>query len=143
LVQVALPLRHLVHAGDHRWTERGFRFAWNVMLMEKTGVAELTIRDRATGQERPVRARDHLTPLQVKMMSTQPDLIRQFARHLAGQERSQGRQVAVFGDVLVSLNGGPARRLIDPAVDLAAPTLPAGWILDREPALSDRAYGSL
>jgi vitamin K-dependent gamma-carboxylase len=134
LVQLALPLRHLAEAGEVRWTERGFRFAWNVMLMEKTGVAELTVRELPSGRERPVPLREHLTPLQVKMMSTQPDLILSFARALAVQERRQGREVAVFADVLVSLNGRPARRLIDPTVDLAARDhrLPDGWILARE-----------
>jgi hypothetical protein len=96
------------------------------MLMEKTGVADFTIRDRRTGKERPVRLRDHLTPLQIKMMATQPDLLRSFARTLARQE---GAGVTVHADALVSLNGRPLRPLIDPRVDLAAERLPATWIL--------------
>lgn len=129
LVQLALPLRHHLHADDPRWSERGYRFAWHVMLMEKNGVADFTLRDRRTGAERPVRLADWLTPLQIKMMSTQPDLIRAFARILAADARRAGHEVAVHADVLVSLNGRPPRRLIDPAADLAAEALPPGWIL--------------
>ena len=36
-VQLALPLRHLAYPGDHRWTGQGYRFAWNVLLVEKAG----------------------------------------------------------------------------------------------------------
>ena len=124
--QVFFPLRQHLQPGHVLWTERGYRFSWHVMLMEKTGVADFTLRDLRTGQRRPVRLLDHLTPLQIKMMSTQPDLIRDFARALA---RKEGPGVAVHAEVLVSLNGRPLRPLIDPQVDLAAPDLPPGWIL--------------
>ena len=77
----------------------------------------------------PVRVADHLTPLQAKMMSTQPDLIRHFARALSGEARRQGRSVAVQADVLVSLNGRPPRRLIDSRVDLAGDLTGVDWIL--------------
>ena len=126
LLQICIPLRHHLHAGSVLWSERGYRFSWNVMLMEKTGVADFTLRDLRTGQQRPVRLRDHLTPLQMKMMATQPDMIRDFASMLA---RREGPGIAVHADVFVTLNGRPARRLVDPEVNLAAPDLPAGWIL--------------
>jgi vitamin K-dependent gamma-carboxylase len=126
LVQVLFPLRQHLHPGHVLWTERGYRFSWHVMLMEKTGIADFTVRDLRTGKRWPVRLLDHLTPLQIKMMSTQPDLIRDFARTLACKE---GPGVAVHADVLVSLNGRPLRPLIDPRVDLSAPHLPPGWIL--------------
>jgi len=129
-VQVLLPLRQHLYRGSVLWTERGYRFAWNVMLMEKNGVAEFIVRDRLTGARLPVRLRDHLTPLQIKMMSTQPDLIRDFARRLAEQTRQQGRAMAVEADVLVSLNGRPPQRLIDLSVDLGGDLEGVDWILD-------------
>jgi vitamin K-dependent gamma-carboxylase len=126
LVQLLVPLRQHLHAGNVLWHERGYRFSWHVMLMEKTGDAEITIRDPGSGRPQPLRLRDHLTPLQIKTMSTQPDLLRAFARALA---RRAGPGAAVHADVLVSLNGRRPRRLVDPTVDLAAPSLPPGWIL--------------
>ena len=130
--QLLFPLRQHLFSGNVLWSERGYRFAWHVMLMEKTGVADFTVRDRRTGKERPVRLRDHLTPLQIKMMATQPDLIRSFARALAHQE---GAGTAVHAEVLVSLNGRPLRPLIDPRIDLAARP-PAG---DLDPAAPRRS----
>jgi hypothetical protein len=117
-IQIAMPLRGRFMSGDRLWSERGFRFAWNVMLMEKTGVADFTVRDRRTGRESPVRLHDHLTPLQVKMMSTQPDLIRAFARHLVADARKNGHEIEAFADVLVSLNGRPPARMFNPDVDV-------------------------
>lgn len=127
--QLTFPLRHHLFGRDVLWTERGFRFSWNVMLMEKTGVADFTTRDRRTGAERPVRVSEYLTPLQAKTMSTQPDLLRDFARLVRAGAAAEGRDVAVFADVLVSLNGRPPARLIAAGVDLAAESLAPGWIL--------------
>ena len=41
VVQLALPLRHLAYPGDHRWTGQGYRFAWNVLLVEKSGIGDV------------------------------------------------------------------------------------------------------
>jgi hypothetical protein len=121
VVQLLLPLRHALHRGDVNWTEEGFRFAWRVMLIEKTGHVELRVRDPRSGREWIELARE-LTPMQRAMMSTQPDMIAQYARHLAARhrERVHGR-VEVYADAWASLNGRPARRLIDPSADLAIP----------------------
>ena len=45
-------------------------------------------------------------------MATQPDMILAFAHHLAREERDRGRDVAVFADAWVVLNGRPAQRLV-------------------------------
>jgi vitamin K-dependent gamma-carboxylase len=112
MVQVLLPLRHRLYPGDVLWTEDGFRYAWKVMLVEKTGSAEFTAVDRATGQRLPVRNRDHLTPLQEKAMAAQPDLFLAFAHHIERTYRAQGRAVAVYADAFVSLNGRSPTRLV-------------------------------
>ena len=44
--QLLLPLRHHIYGGDHGWHEQGFRFAWHVMLVEKTGVVTYRVRRR-------------------------------------------------------------------------------------------------
>ena len=49
-VQLALPLRQRLHPGNACWHEQGYRFAWNVMVMEKTGMLELRVLD-AEGRE--------------------------------------------------------------------------------------------
>jgi hypothetical protein len=131
-VQVLLPLRHWIYPGDVLWTEDGFRFAWNVMLIEKTGSAEFTVVDRATGARAYVRNRDHLTPLQEKAMAAQPDLLLAFAHHLAREHQARGRDVAVYADAFVSLNGRPPARLVPPDLDLTSVREgwgPRSWIL--------------
>ena len=115
LFQICFPLRRLCYDGNYLWHERGFRFSWNVMLIEKSGDAQFVLKDKVTGLERQVRNRDWLTPQQERMMSTQADMILQFARFLA--EKHPGNEV--FGDVWVSWNGRSAARFIKSDVDLA------------------------
>jgi hypothetical protein len=118
LVQLLVPLRRLLYPGNVLWTEQGYRYAWHVMLMEKTGVAEFRLVDRRTGATWTVFPRSLLTRSQTKAMATQPDMILAFAHELARRERLRGRDVAVYADVLVALNGRSPAPLIDPRVDL-------------------------
>ena len=120
-IQLVLPLRHWLYPGEVNWTEQGFRFAWRVMLIEKTGHVELRVEEGDRGRTWLVSPRRELTPLQYAMMSTQPDMIAQYARHTARRFAADGHpNVRVFADAWASLNGRPAQRLIDPGVDLAA-----------------------
>jgi vitamin K-dependent gamma-carboxylase len=133
-IQLALPWRSLCYPGSVLWHEQGFRFSYRVMLVEKAGFVEFHVHDRTSGRRWTVDPRTELTALQIKMMSTQPDLIAQYARHVRARiEREQPESlVEVRVDAFVSLNGRPHHRLIDPAVDLAAtrPGLAAQpWIL--------------
>jgi vitamin K-dependent gamma-carboxylase len=130
---VLLPLRHLAIPGDARWTNEGYRFSWNVLLTEKGGDVRFRIVDRATGVEVIRRADDVYTPLQWKVMSSDPELIRQAAHELHDRYSRTGTDVAVYADAFVSFNGRPPARLIDPNVDLAAEEWRLGgqrWILD-------------
>ena len=133
LIQVALPLRHLAYPGAVNWTEEGFRFAWRVMLVEKRGQVEFEVRTAAPPGRFTVLGGDDLTPLQRAMMATQPDMIHDYAHHLADRWRARGYAgVSVRADAWVTLNGHPARRLVDPAADLAAAPrdlAPKAWIL--------------
>jgi hypothetical protein len=118
--QLFLPLRSSLYPGNTLWTEEGFRFAWKVMLIEKAGALELNVVDK-TGRRFLVLPRDHLTPTQARMASTQPDMILELA-HLVAQDfaaRGYG-PVQVYADSEVSFNGRRSQRMIDPKVDLAA-----------------------
>ncbi|HEY3500093.1 MAG TPA: HTTM domain-containing protein [Polyangiaceae bacterium] len=118
-VQAVLPLRFLAYPGNPNWTEEAFRFAWRVMLTEKSGTVEFRV--VTTTGERLIRPRTELTELQSRMMSTQPDMIHQYALHLAERFGQPGAApVKVYADAWAALNGRPSQRLIDPLVDLAA-----------------------
>ncbi|MFV0318354.1 MAG: HTTM domain-containing protein, partial [Microthrixaceae bacterium] len=132
--QVALPLRHHLYPGDHRWSGEAFRFGWNVMLVEKAGDVVFTVTDPATGRSWRDDARSIYTPQQWRVMSTEPELIRQAAHEVAVEAGSTpAHHLEVRADARMSLNGRPSQRLIDPEVDLAAEPWrlgPQPWILE-------------
>jgi hypothetical protein len=137
VIQVLVPLRFLAYPGSVNWTDEAFRFAWRVMLVEKSGFVEYRVRsDRG---ETVVHPRLELTPLQYKMMSTDADMIHEYARHVASRRRAAGEHdVEVYADAYASLNGRPSQRLIDPTADLASRSrsiLPKPWIV---PLLDER-----
>jgi hypothetical protein len=121
-----------MYPGELFWTEEGFRFSWRVMLMEKTGMAEFTVRD-AKGKFKMVNNDDFLSDLQEKMMATQPDMILQYAHMLRDFYSQHGfESPQVYVDSYVSLNGRLGQALIDPKVDLAREKESFGhktWIL--------------
>jgi hypothetical protein len=131
LWQIAAPLRHLAYPGDVRWNERGFRFSWRVMLVEKLGTVAYTVED-ADGTRARVDPGEYLTPLQNRMMAYAPDMIRQCADWIAEDFRRRGRHpVAVYADARVTMNGRPSRPLGDPDGNLLTEPLSA-WIKDYE-----------
>jgi vitamin K-dependent gamma-carboxylase len=137
LVQVLVPLRFAFYPGPVNWTEEGFRFAWRVMLVEKAGHVEFDVTSETPKARFHVFPRRELTPLQLRQMATQPDMIADYARHLRESYEARGhRNVRVFADAWVSLNGRRSQRFVDPTVDLAAaPRSFAAkpWILPLEP----------
>lgn len=119
--QLLFPFRYLLYPGHLFWHEEGFRFSWRVMLMEKSGAAFFTVKDKNTHQNIEVNNPEFLTPLQEKMMSTQPDLILKYAHHLANEYKKRGLEhPEVYAEVYVSLNGQRSRLFIDSTVNLTA-----------------------
>jgi hypothetical protein len=118
-IQLILPFRYAFYPGELFWTEEGYRFSWRVMLMEKAGFAEFTVKDK-NGKYSVVDNRDYLTPLQEKQMSFQPDMILQYAHHLRDEYQKKGFDTPeVYVDSYVTLNGRLGRPMIAPNIDLA------------------------
>ncbi len=118
-VQLVVPLRHFAYPGNTLWTEEGFRFAWRVMLIEKSGQCEFTVVDERN-RRTLVTPRDYLTYVQARMTCTQPDLILALAHIIADDFARRGRgPVRVYADAPVSWNGRSRAPMIDPRVDLA------------------------
>lgn len=139
-IQVVLPLRHYAYEGNTQWTENGYRFAWRVMLMEKAGYAQFKIKSKETGRETLVNSAGWLTPNQIKMMSTQPDFILQFAHFLKAKYNltagtAAAEEIAITAEVYVSLNGRPSQAYIDNQADLSTITFNtkrSEWLLPLE-----------
>jgi len=133
-IQILVPLRYLLYPGNVSWTEEGHRFAWMMKLRDKDAVARFTVRDPATGRQWRVTPERYLLRHQVGEMESRPDMILQFAHHLARvwAEERKIAGVEVRARVCASLNGRKAELLIDPERDLAR--IPrslrhADWIL--------------
>ncbi|MEO9954087.1 HTTM domain-containing protein [Nonlabens sp.] len=119
-LQLLLPWRYLAYPGELFWTEEGYRFSWRVMLMEKMGSAQFKIVDE-DGKSFYVQNSDFLTPFQEKQMSYQPDFILQYAHFLGDHFTQQGhKNVAVYVDSYVALNGRLSQPYVDKAVNLYA-----------------------
>ncbi|MFK7750176.1 MAG: HTTM domain-containing protein [Kordia sp.] len=118
-IQLLLPFRYVLYPGNVFWTEQGYRFSWRVMLMEKAGLSTFKIVDGATKNFFYVNNSDFLTEFQEKQMSFQPDFILEYAHYLGDHFTSQGhKNVEVYVDSNVALNGRMSRIYIDKTVDL-------------------------
>jgi len=125
-VHVLLPFRHWLYPGNANWTNEGQRFAWRMMLHHKVGTVRFLATDRATGQTTTVSAGNYLTPTQFYFMRYDPDLIHQFAIYLANAIReTEGREVDIRVESIVSMNRRPVQWMIDPKVVLSSE--PRGW----------------
>lgn len=129
IFQLLIPFRYILYPGNLFWTEQGYRFSWRVMLMEKSGTCTFYVCDKNRNESIEINNRMFLTPFQEKMMSTQPDMILQFAHYL--RDTYKGKPITVKGqtfnfdspkvyvDSYVALNGRGSKRFIDPEIDLA------------------------
>lgn len=119
VIQLVLPFRYMLYSGELFWTEQGYRFSWRVMLMEKAGYTQFMVKDN-TGKQLIVNNTHFLTPLQEKMMSTQPDMILQYAHILRDYYAKHGFNTPqVYVDSYVALNGRLGKPLVAPTTDLA------------------------
>ncbi|MDB2606757.1 HTTM domain-containing protein [Zobellia sp.] len=118
--QLLMPWRYLVYPGKLFWTEEGYRFSWRVMLMEKSGYAQFKVVSKDSGKWFYVNNADFLTPFQEKQMSFQPDFILEYAQYLKKHFENDGhKNVQIFVDSRVALNGRLSTTYVDPKVDLA------------------------
>ncbi len=144
VLQLALPLRHVLYPGGVLWNEDGMRFAWHVVVREKQGSVTFIARF-ATGKRLEVPPTKYVTPRQEREMAGQPDLILQLARRVAADLEARGyRDFTLHAETQVSLNGRAPHPMIDPEVDLRGVTDVGarGWVLpepeEPPPTLSPR-----
>lgn len=141
-LQFLVPFRHHLYPGNVSWTEEGHRFSWHMMLREKEVEAQFFVTDPRRDETWEVDTENFLTDYQADFMASRPDMVLQFAHHLADEWRQEGyERVEVRADVMASLNGREPQRLIDPTVDLATQprTLKSvSWIMPLKEPLTSR-----
>jgi len=113
LTQILIPLRSHFYSGNLFYHEQGYRFSWRVMLMEKAGTVFFTVKNKQ-GKLFEVDNRDFLTMQQERQMSTQPDMILQFAHHL----QKVYNTTEVYAEAYVCMNGRSSNLFIDPKQNL-------------------------
>ena len=120
LLQLLLPVRHLAIEGPVMWTTEGDRLSWRVMLNYRLGTTRYKVVDKATGQQISFKNKELLTDYQILKLNT-PDVIWQMAQFIKEYYKKQGIDVSVYAARSnVTINRRPAKRLIDPTVDLTA-----------------------
>jgi len=135
VVQLLVPLRHWLYPGSVNWTNEGHNFAWRMKLDDRHTRVRVDVVNPAAGQRLRVDLNEFLTTRQQHVMSTRPDVLVQFAHHVADHYQRQfgtSARPQVYADVELSLNGRPMKPLIDPNVDLATRRVslkPADWIV--------------
>ena len=139
-IQVALPLRHHLYAGDVAWTEEGHRMSWRMMLRTKSATLVLAATDPATGKAKTIDQSAFLNNVQQQRVASSPDTLYRFVQDLKADYERQGiESVQIFARYSAcSLNGSPASRLYDGTVDLARVGWKRfarnDWVMDQRPA---------
>lgn len=120
IIQLALPLRHWFFQDDVLWTEEGHRLSWRMMLRGKSGRITFKVVEKGTSDTIIIDKKDYLSRKQLRAISTKPDMIWQFAQRIEEEYAEKGKEVEVYAEGKMSVNGGEYKPLIDPSVDLAA-----------------------
>ena len=116
--QFLFPFRFLLYKGNVLWTEQGYRFSWNIMLMEKAGSVDFIIKVPSKNIQLTEDGSKELTKNQIRQMSQQPDMILEYAHHLGQKYSTAQNKAEVYAESYISFNGRPAKQLINPNIDL-------------------------
>lgn len=120
VIQISLPLRHWFFQDDVLWTEEGHRLSWRMMLRGKSGRITFKVVEKGTSDTIFIDKNDYLSKKQLRAIATKPDMIWQFAQRIEEEYAEKGKEIEVYAEGTISVNGGPYKQLIDPKVDLAA-----------------------
>lgn len=120
VIQIALPLRHWFFKDDVLWTEEGHRLSWRMMLRSKSGRLNVYTQTEDDERKKFYNYVPLLTKKQLRSVKSKPDMLWQLAQRIKEDELKNGRDVKVFMDVKVRVNGGKYHRLLNDTVDIAA-----------------------
>ena len=133
IIQIALPIRHHFIKDNVLWTEEGHRLSWRMMLRAKSGFITFKINDKGNSQQEIIKLDDYLTQKQVRLVSTHPDAMWQFAQRLKEEYAEKGRDIEVYIHSSISINGRKHQEYIDSEIDIASVSWSAfkhsDWIL--------------
>ncbi|WGK66052.1 HTTM domain-containing protein [Croceiramulus getboli] len=139
--QIALPLRHWFITDDVLWTEEGHRLSWRMMLRSKSGNITFIGEDKQTGERFAIDHEAMLSRKQKRAIATKPDMIWQMAQRLRKKYEAEGREVAIYANSQIQVNGRKYKKLVNDTIDLGQePWDHFGhhdWLLPSEDYLTD------
>ena len=101
--------RRNFYKGNVLENDKGIRFAWHVMVMEKNGYCEFELHDVDKDKKWIEYPSDYLCSTQEKQMSFQTDMIHEFGNYLVDKYNQKGiENLKVKANYCVSLNGNPS-----------------------------------
>lgn len=120
IIQLVLPLRHLLYPGNVFWTEEGYRMSWKMMLRTKSGTVYFMVKDPQSGQLWKVEPAKHFKPLHMMWLSGSPDIIWQYAQRIKKDFTRKGfPSVEIYAIGQVSMNRQTPKPLVNAETDLA------------------------
>ncbi|WP_109851275.1 HTTM domain-containing protein [Aquimarina sp. AU58] len=124
VIQILLPIRHWIIPGDVLWTEEGHRMSWRMMLRGRYGTTNFYVVDKNDPKalQKLISKNDYLSKKQLRLVSSKPDAMWQFAQRLKAEYATKEKDIAIYVRSKVSINGKKYQTLIDPKVDLASAT---------------------
>ena len=104
-----------------------------MMLRSKSGSLTVWVENKADGERKRYNYSELLGTKQQGSVATKPDIMWQLAQKIKAIEEKKGRDVAVYMEASVRVNGGYYHPFTDPKVDLASeewhPFKHSKWIL--------------
>ena len=144
LWQIYLPLRHFHIPGNVFWTEEGHRLSWRMMLRNRSNDTKVFIaypdkNGKINGKEE-INFNKYLTYKQAGRFGSSADMIWQMAKFVKEDYKKKGKNVMVFVDSKVSINGSEYYQYTNPKVDIANTKWSyfghQGWIMDQPKELN-------
>jgi len=133
IIQIALPLRHHFIQDNVLWTEEGHKMSWRMMLRSKLAHISFKVKEKGKNKTIFVKLEDYLSKKQMRLVSTHPDVMWQFAQRLKKEYKEKGKDVAVYISCNISVNNRPYTKYINPEIDIASVSWSAfkhsEWIL--------------
>jgi hypothetical protein len=90
------------------------------MLRSKNCYVTYHVVNKKTREKTKIKLSAYLTPKQIRLAGSKPDVIWQFSQYLKNEFEKKGQTIEVYVNANVSVNGKNSKALIDPKVDMAS-----------------------
>lgn len=123
VLQLLIPLRHLLYKRDLQWTHEGIDFSWRMMADHHETEGAITVEDPRTGDVYLHSPETLLNHKQLVMVNN-PYMLLQYIGFLKGYLKQQNgiKDPVIKADIQVSVNGRPFQNMYDPSCNLAEVT---------------------